>query len=67
MSDSNGDLESDLVGIVLASGATYFFAVGMIPWQPWLGCTFVALYLMLPKRMQRIAESIKSFIKNGKK
>lgn len=67
MSEHNGELESTLIGIGLVGGATWFLVTTVIPWQPWLACTIVGLYLMLPDRMRKITESIRSLIKNGRK
>lgn len=66
MSEPNGEIESTIVGMVLIGGSAWFLSQNTIPWQPWLGCTLVGLYLMLPYRMRNITDSLRSFLKNGK-
>lgn len=66
MDNSNGELESTLVGIALIVGAATFLYQGIMPWQPATLEIVIGLYLMLPKRMRNITESIKSFLRNGK-
>lgn len=66
MTDSNGELESTFVGIVLIVGAAIFLWKGIMPWQPATLEIVIGLYLMLPRRMRTITDSMKSFLKNGK-
>lgn len=60
MANPNGELESTIIGIILilGSAASLFWAVA--PWQPASAGIVIGLYLMVPKRMQRITNALKS-------